>query len=639
MIARALDGVDARCADKDPVLSAEARRHGLDPSDLAANVLVGLDQHLFPDDCIAFEEAVLCFDEADSLISGEMLPDPEKVLAEYLRLSDPSRNPPTPLRPLPIREMGGKIRVATLHHALEVQVARRLTQVLLRRIKGLLTIKDVLAGGEITVNTKVPGVKLYSADLSAATDYIPHEVAETVADVLAQKLSLPHDYHVSLKRVWGPHTDLSTGQITRRGVHMGLGPSWVLLNLLNAFAAWEAGRRPNDHRICGDDLVGLWTRSAATQYETTIQDLGLVVNKSKSFFGGRGVFCEKLLSVVNGKVSTKSSCRPENPDPRRSVDAYLRLRPKGVCRGTRGYIRTRPERDNMYSLYHERNLSSAKHATAVDVGHLSHLTGAKLAAGISKNFLAVCDDLAQVENEPLAADTVSRLLPQKFKAPGKVRHGGNGRGVIPLGGIVALAEGKLAFASRPSYRPHKELLDDLFVLKPLTNKPKDGWISVQDMLIEDMTAHRIKDALNGCVKQPRQPTRADFRKLQRKSHPSSISDEQAIVRLLELIPKTELRSRDKYRAMNLVRKLRVAEVKARNIGRLPTPAGTPNPVNFSLKSRELRKKLVKAIDRPKAERYLPKDRAEALARKFFQVPQWIMRSGRLSGPKPLVTLD
>jgi len=85
--------------------------------------------------------------------------------------------------------------------------------------------------------------------------------------------------------------------MTSRGIHMGEGISWPILCLINGWAAWHAGATKESYAICGDDLIGFWSRKTADRYETNLEAAGLVINKSKSFFSPRGVFCERIVEV------------------------------------------------------------------------------------------------------------------------------------------------------------------------------------------------------------------------------------------------------------------------------------------------------------------------------------------------------
>ena len=76
-----------------------------------------------------------------------------------------------------------------------------------------------------------------------------------------------------------------TDVIVKCGALLGLGPSWVILSILNSFAAEEAGASSSSYAVCGDDLVALWTRSQIEGYLAALPLLNLQGNRDKSFVG------------------------------------------------------------------------------------------------------------------------------------------------------------------------------------------------------------------------------------------------------------------------------------------------------------------------------------------------------------------
>jgi hypothetical protein len=94
---------------------------------------------------------------------------------------------------------------------------------------------------------------------------------------------------------------------TTRGIHMGQGPSWVILSLINVSVALSAGAPRGSFAVCGDDLVGFWDEPTIQRYTDTLEMLGMPVNRSKSFKGQRGVFCEMMMR-------TKASLNSDHKD-------------------------------------------------------------------------------------------------------------------------------------------------------------------------------------------------------------------------------------------------------------------------------------------------------------------------------------
>jgi hypothetical protein len=226
----------------------------------------------------------------------------------------------------------------------------------------------MLKGREVYLERTDSKSLLFSADLSKATDYIPHSLALHFARRLSERLGREEDIP-HLERIFSPKL-LPDRSLTRNGIHMGLGCSWTILSLINSFSAWYAGARKETYAICGDDLIGFWNNQVKDGYTDTLEKLGLVVNKDKSFFGKRGVFCERLVTV-------------------------------------------------------EADMTSA---IARDVGHLSHITAAKAVSGRTSCTFAAADQLQSVKGKEagIARAAFQRLLPCK-KGSGRIRHFGNGK--------------------------------------------------------------------------------------------------------------------------------------------------------------------------------------------------------------------
>jgi hypothetical protein len=172
-------------------------------------------------------------------------------------------------------------------------MARRVTATWLGKLRGFHTFKDILLGEEVELHTSAKNAQLFSADLSAATDHIDHYLAKYVAELFNRKIGRPDLIEITDKIFSNKQVGDS---VTTCGIHMGLGCSWTVLSLLNGYAAWFAGAKKESHAICGDDLIGAFTRHQSQVYTRTLEELGLVVNHAKSFYGKRGVFCERIVS-------------------------------------------------------------------------------------------------------------------------------------------------------------------------------------------------------------------------------------------------------------------------------------------------------------------------------------------------------
>jgi hypothetical protein len=328
-------------------------------------------------------------------------------------------------------ELGGKIRIGTLHTVAEVLLARIVTARWLGQLRKVVTVRDILKARPVKLESTEGDADIFSADLSAATDNIPHGLAQHVARRLYERCGAPCELP-DLLRMFGPH-QLPDGTATSCGIHMGLGPTWIILNILNGFAAWYAGAHKNDHRICGDDLVALWRESRVRVYTQTLEELGLVVNRSKSFFGVAGVFCERLVRMT----------------------------------GTGA-------------------------ASAQDVGHLSHASAAKVIAGRTKERLVVAQDLWSENHFPTLSRQVAQDLTPRCNDRGPLSLGGNGRGYASRKQLeTALTSGTVRLV-RPPYRLPPKATAELRELEH-----QQGDVPVSELLIIATTRLRLADNFRG----------------------------------------------------------------------------------------------------------------------------------------------
>jgi hypothetical protein len=232
------------------------------------------------------------------------------------------------MEPVPIIDKGGKVRVITKHPALQVTLARHLMGTWVKILKRLGPSRAILAGQEPSlIRMRAEGTQMcyfYSADLSKATDLIPHEVAvmmakkfcdgffssmtggepeshwltrtllqlleekEIVGDRLEKQMSTKGVSKHLIRRL-----TRYTTRPTSQGIHMGLGPTWVILSLLNIGCALQAGAPATSFVVCGDDLLGWWTEDTIRRYNQNIEKCGMKINAAKSFMSSSsGVFCE-----------------------------------------------------------------------------------------------------------------------------------------------------------------------------------------------------------------------------------------------------------------------------------------------------------------------------------------------------------
>jgi hypothetical protein len=204
-----------------------------------------------------------------------------------------------------ITERGGKLRSVSSHPSYLAHFSRCIAKHLLPILKDIAVTRDSLRNYNITLKNRDQRSRLYSADLDKASDWIDHKVGRSALRGMLQGAGLsPPEVETAMRclepyRIVTEEGDEDNGAETTRGAHMGLGTTWTVLSIMNFFAARAAGVPDGSFRICGDDLIGLWTPEQVRFYEQALSDLGLKINKTKCFMGVRGVFCEKLLWITS----------------------------------------------------------------------------------------------------------------------------------------------------------------------------------------------------------------------------------------------------------------------------------------------------------------------------------------------------
>jgi hypothetical protein len=216
---------------------------------------------------------------------------------------------------LPIVDQQGKIRIATCHSASVTWCARAMSQFLFPHLKHLKFSRNALLNEKIVlVNHDSREKFIFSADFSKSTDPISIELARLVFDAVISHLPKPEWWDDAVYAVINPHLIINAMMIdetldelpsTTCGALMGLGPGWLVLCLLNAYCAESAGAKHDSYRVCGDDLVGLWTQTTIARYQQNVEELGLKLNERKSFRSrDYGVFCERLVIRRSAHTAT-----------------------------------------------------------------------------------------------------------------------------------------------------------------------------------------------------------------------------------------------------------------------------------------------------------------------------------------------
>jgi hypothetical protein len=197
--------------------------------------------------------------------------------------------------PLAIPEWGGKVRIVTRHSAdliAHSHRGRRTLFSMLVKNKHCAT-SDTLSDPDLDVldfSQVQPGAKVFSADLSAATDFLGWPIIK----MICQKAQI--DFR------WVSPTTLS-GKPVCRGTAMGLPSSWPVLSLAH-YAVCAVVDPGHAFKIKGDDLIALWPQVYIDRYYRLCAWVGFVPNKKKTVVSDRyGMFCEVTYFRTENKLS------------------------------------------------------------------------------------------------------------------------------------------------------------------------------------------------------------------------------------------------------------------------------------------------------------------------------------------------
>jgi hypothetical protein len=217
----------------------------------------------------------------------------------------------------------GQMRGATVHPLEIVTAARAITQWLMPLLRQTQANKSMLSGEPVRLTRDVTDgerVFVYSADQSKASDRISVQLAQYVITRLLVLTGAPPDLIQAASTVCGHHTAIWRDKVWRLtcGALMGLGPSWIILSVLNDFATARAGIPSS--AVNGDDMTALCTDDEADRYEDTLEAINCVPNRQKSFRGrplvkvgdvSEGVFCERWVRARREVTRVTAVAKPE----------------------------------------------------------------------------------------------------------------------------------------------------------------------------------------------------------------------------------------------------------------------------------------------------------------------------------------
>lgn len=246
---------------------------------------------------------------------------------------------------LAIRELGGKVRIVTKHSSATVQQSYRGQRLLWKLLSdnNNIVVSETLKDPELGIikmsRRRNRSRFVFSADLSAATDYLGWPIIRYIAD----HFGLPHDW------VFPSFVD---GTPVLRGTGMGLPCSWPVLSLAH-YAICYVVDPGHDFRIKGDDLIALWSARQITRYKDLLKTVGLVLNEAKSVQDPIfGTFCEVTYRRVGNTLIRQRdySLRSFVKDTPLAYDQWSMLIRHGV--------RVK-ELNRMFRFFHTRHVHKA----------------------------------------------------------------------------------------------------------------------------------------------------------------------------------------------------------------------------------------------------------------------------------------
>jgi hypothetical protein len=258
------------------------------------------------------------------------------------------------MNPLLLLERGMKYRLATISEAPLVVAGQRLNKRIINLLRNHPSTEYSFSGEKSTPRpirkgvhafSRLKNLEFVSTDLTAASDYIPHEIAqavwkgiweaigeefpkhyETVGYVLLGPMMLAKEYLTDAQE--RPLWDV-VDKMTTRGILMGLALTWPVLSILNLFGAEmamnqyareheEFNHLRRNHKayrpfvICGDDMAAAWPRPVTDLYFNQLENrLGLKISRKKTYLSPFGfIFVEKLF-LVTGTMEVSSKDRPQ----------------------------------------------------------------------------------------------------------------------------------------------------------------------------------------------------------------------------------------------------------------------------------------------------------------------------------------
>ena len=207
-----------------------------------------------------------------------------------------------------VMEGGCKVRCVAMPNAWTQLAFRPLHSILVQfqRILPESCVRDQAAGVQEALCHLADGEKMFSLDLSSATDRLPRKLQQ----LLLQKLELS-DYAEALEEVCTRHWDFPDGTKVSYSVGqpMGLYGSFPLLNITNCLIGRMACRHcgivgswEKHFRVLGDDII-FFDEKPAHRYRSIMERMGVEISPLKTFEGSVGQFAGFVILPTSTGVT------------------------------------------------------------------------------------------------------------------------------------------------------------------------------------------------------------------------------------------------------------------------------------------------------------------------------------------------
>lgn len=230
-------------------------------------------------------------------------------------------------------ETVGKISLLTADRGRKVRFVanpNRFAQMALSRLKSKANwylqkmpesyVHDQISGHALVQSWLKSGSKVWSLDLSSATDHFPLSLQIGILRQLFPDLNADIDFFQDVSRCsW----DTPIGKLRwTKGQPMGLAPSFAVFTLSHVHLVRSLGGNASNFAVIGDDIV-IRDEILADAYSRVCTKIGVSISSSKSLYGSRyAEFAGRIIDSNGILPSFKSTPVDAYKDPMGPIRQY-----------------------------------------------------------------------------------------------------------------------------------------------------------------------------------------------------------------------------------------------------------------------------------------------------------------------------